>query len=464
MSNFGAFATGFMTTAAANIQKRKDDASEYYKEQLKRAQALGDTKLKERRERLDSIKIVANNLTQTGMPDDILKALANEGPEALEMAYKVYSEAASAGDEIDEGFWRSTYKFSEQAKGNDQTNTEFLENVYGNLQKAPKEPASPDGVKKSPFDRIVSSTFGWGHNAMDKAVERLDNTDIGGMSASDALGMENSPTVNRQSGVGTVTADLEEIAAREAEIKRKNKPPRDMPFSDVKGYQTVYEEAIKQGERDLNAEEGRVEGSPISPEERAAIEAEAAEQVFTMAGSDAPELAKRIPSLGKYYTDPEGEEAPAEVTEEYTPPKEIELPDGGVMEFVSSDGKYATYKNVDGKNVRIELEVIKQNMPQDDEEDTPTEVPQEAVQAPVDASSIPAADTTAFDIGAALEASNAEDLTKANIVIPSDAVLPSTFTAKGKQYTFRGMQALANQDMAIFSGPDGEELVIPIGE
>ena len=453
MSNFEAFATAFLQGTADKINKRKNDADEYYKEQLKRAQSIADTKLRERMETLESVKMVANNLTsQAGMPEDMVKALANEGPEALENAYKIYQSAAEAGVPLDENFWRDSIKFSGEVKSNDQSVGDFLNSVYGNFSSNIKEASDPN-TGKSPFDAFVSS--GMGYNAMDKARSRLDSTDIGGMSASNALAMENAPPNTKVLGDTGMTMDLAAIAESERAAKDARQGS-DLTLSNVTAFKTLYDSGVADAVTRARVANG---GEEITPEERMQIEQEVAEEIFTMAGGDAPELAKRIPSLGKYWTegeDPAG--APTEPAtgplegEPYVPPTSFVDPRTGArMSLVGVDpetGK-AQYRRPDGSIVKIRLEVLQEN---------------DVTEAEEEATGVPPMDNTEYDLGAAFEASPAVDLSQAGVTLPADAVIPEAFNAKGKTYKFNGIQTLNGQDVAIFYTEAGEELVIPIGE
>lgn len=198
MSGFEGFMTGFLNRTSEKIAERKDKASNYFDEQMERARTVGVDNLNQRREATNQTLAVARNLIdQAGMPEDIVRALANEGPEALNQAQQIYATAAQQGITVDASFWQNVYDFStEMTASTNQSLEEFLGQVNGlygtNLEATQQEGGDP-------FGAFIAS--GLGLNAMDRARSELDSTDIsGGYSAGDLLAMDSRPPNTRPLG------------------------------------------------------------------------------------------------------------------------------------------------------------------------------------------------------------------------------------------------------------------------
>lgn len=198
MSSFEGFMTGFLNRTSEKIAERKDKASTYFDEQMERARTVGVDNLNQRREATNQTLAVARNLIdQANMPEDIVRALANEGPEALNQAQQIYATAAQQGVTVDASFWQGVYDFStEMTASTNQSLEEFLGQVNG-LYGSNLEATQQEGG--DPFGAFIAS--GLGLNAMDRARSELDSTDIsGGYSAGDLLAMDSRPPTTRPLG------------------------------------------------------------------------------------------------------------------------------------------------------------------------------------------------------------------------------------------------------------------------
>jgi len=212
MSAFEAFLTGFMGKTAEKIDERKDKASTYFDQQMERARTVGVDALRQRREATDQTISVARSLRdQANMPEEIIRGLANEGPQALLEAQKIYAEAASRGVPTDEAFWEQAYQFStEITSSTDTTLEDFLRQTSGlygsNLDATIEEGGDP-------FGAFVAS--GLGLNAMSRARSELESTEVAeGFSAADLLAMEGRPLTTRPLGdTGYSGPDLGYVAA-----------------------------------------------------------------------------------------------------------------------------------------------------------------------------------------------------------------------------------------------------------
>ena len=215
MSGFESFLTGFLGRTTEVIAERKDKAEDYFDQSIERARTIGQDQLRQRTENQQAMLSVANNLiSQAGMPEDLVRQIANDGPAALEQAYQIYAANAEAGVTVDESFWRNSYDFYTEVAGDSDLSLEdFLGQVNGlygsNLAATTQEGGDP-------FGAFVAS--GLGLNAMERARGRLDEYDIGGYSASDLLAMEARPSSTRPLGdTGFRGPDLAAVTPRREE-------------------------------------------------------------------------------------------------------------------------------------------------------------------------------------------------------------------------------------------------------
>lgn len=201
------FVTGFANTFAVNTLAKKKEARDYYAQQLERANTRGVAALNERRDRLKKLTTITNTLMkQGGMPEDILRVVVNEGPDAVEQAYKIYTTAAENGTKLDGDFWNGVVDYSVQVKGDDEPLGDFLSKSVGLFDANLKADKSKGG---DPISAFMAAGLGW--NALDRAQGNLDSTEVAdGYSANDLLKMEQSPQYTSPYGDTGTTFDLTE--------------------------------------------------------------------------------------------------------------------------------------------------------------------------------------------------------------------------------------------------------------
>lgn len=310
MSAFEGFLQGFLGRTTEIIGERKDKAENYFDQSVERARTVGQEQLRQRMENQQAMLSVANNLIQSGMPEDIVRAIANDGPGALEQAYQIYAENAAAGTQVDENFWRGVYDFSsEMIQDSDMTLEDFLGQVNGlygsNLSATTQEGGDP-------FGAFVAS--GLGLNAMERAQERLGEYDIGGYSAADLNAMEARPSTTSPLGdTGFMGPDLTRATPRE---------PADVYNPDPEERLRIierFDEAVDAEAEDLYNDyqiNGATDGQPLDKtlgdfrQEAAANIANTYAATFASSGIDFaavfPELAVYLPE--GFYED--GEQPP----------------------------------------------------------------------------------------------------------------------------------------------------------
>jgi len=462
MSAFEAFIGSFAKDTATNINNRKDKAENYYDQQMERARTVGAENLAKRRERLRGLTSISNNLMNTAnMPEDVLRAVANEGPEALNKAYEIYDMAAKAGKEVDESFWRDVYKFTKEVKPSDQPLSEFLGQVAGLM------PANLKATEKTggdPFSAFVSS--GMGYNAMDEAADRLETTEVAdGYSARELINMEGEES-GRPLGDTGFGLDLEATYARIG-----TKEPKGDVMSDTTIMQ--WEKAFKE-EVDARKIKARLAGAgtadkpgedvPLTPEQEAAIEAEVAQEmigttnnpedlitrsaVFKKALGTLEEVA---PEEGEITTTPLD---PVEHTSSY--PQTFKTPKGLDATFVKEDGDSVIY-NINGVDRRIKKAQL------DEFTGTTGEVaPPEAVKADTEqllADTDPVATRLKFGIESQFAGKGAPE----DFKIMQGETPPLSFTVTGTlgipiKFTYVGEQ----DGSVLYVDEDGAEFLVPV--
>lgn len=334
MSAFEAFATAFLNKTADQIDTRKQEGRDYFNKQMERAQTVGRGALQARRANLSQLTRTTNTLmTQANMPDEVVRALVNEGPEALAEAQKIYDTAASQGQTLDEEFWRGIVKFSGEVKPGNQSLSEFLSQSVG-LFDSNLQATAPRGG--DPFSAFVSA--GLGYNAMDVARQKLDSEAVeGGYSASDLLAMESGPAMESPLGSLGTTIDQTQAALKLA-------PPANEATAAQKiAVDKAFTEKVTADRQQFGFQNGR----EPTEEEFTQIKQKAAQDIIDLAG---PDLAGQVPSLREFLgitstpLPPQGEEAPAPAV---APPSD--LPQSGEVYQIDGEEAIATGEvDIDG--------------------------------------------------------------------------------------------------------------------
>lgn len=447
MSGFEAFATAFMQDTAANINRRKDKADDYFDKQLERASTVGAEAVRARKAKLESFKGLAHDLqTNADMPEDVLRAIANDGPAALEQAYKLYEVASEKGVPLGESFWRDTYKFAKDTKPSGQPLDEFLGEVIG-LMPDNIEAAKQEGG--SPFDAFVAS--GMGYNAMERAQKKLASTDIGGgITASQALAMENMPESTRPLGGGRASPNLPAFydSVKEAETTTP------LSATEIKTYTEMYDTEVER----LAREEAAANGGDLDAA-RETVKEQAAANILRAAGSDEAQLLERAPAFIP-YADLANEPGDEEVPTDYVPPATFNDPvTGEKLTFSRQEGVASFYKREDGSEVKMKTSDVRDNVA----EQAPQGVapPEEIITSPIGGEPAPTTQqeqSTPTDIGKLVEEAFSGNVSPDNFFLKAGEAPPESFSASGRQFTL----SHDNEEEAVYMDQDGNEITIPI--
>jgi len=444
MSGFEAFATGFFDTMAEGVTKRKDAANDYFAKQIERAGTTGVKALQARRDTLRQITSVANNLkVQADMPEDVLRALVNDGPETLNQAYQIYADSVSNGVKVDEDFWRNIYKFSGDVKPDGEPLSAFLEKAVGlypsNLQSTKAEGGDP-------FSAFVASAFGY--NAMERANERLSEMEVAdGYSAADLNAMSETG-FNRPLGDVGVTVDLEEIAMREAaaraEAKAAASTNKPLSPSTVQSYIKLFDDSV-QKQKEAIMREGR----DFTPEDMEAARLNAAAELSATFGTD---QLQQIPGIAAYLPTGESGATSPEPVPQLAVPDAIEAGDS-VLSFTGEENPNGyVFMDEAGNSYTYSAEELglttSQEMP------IPDVTSDASQRLGADFDSIMAGESDLYvnpSFGDVPSLSPGEDP-------------PESFTTDGRLFNFVGVQDLQDRAYAVYEDETGKELYVLIQE
>ena len=220
MSSFGAgFAEGFFGVLGERMQKRSEDAEEYFQKQMEMARTVGMKNKKATSQIVSQNVTLAKQLQQMGVPKDLIMAVANQNPDDLTTLYEQVNTIRSKGGQIDETFFKDFIEVGGNFKAPDEDYATFFNRIYSPL--ASNIEADPEGFNRDRKGGIFATIMGY--NAMDLARERLEKTDVvGGMSAADLVQYGDGIVPNLgAAGEGTVTFNYGKVA----ELAGKDKLP-----------------------------------------------------------------------------------------------------------------------------------------------------------------------------------------------------------------------------------------------
>lgn len=466
MSNLDAFLTGFMNKTAEKIDERKAKAEDYYDQQMERARLFGEQGLKERRDRVQAATNLANNLrTNAGVPEHIIRAVANEGLDNLEQLQSVWENAASNGIELDSAYWEQAVPVAQSMRGNTgQPLGDFLKQaggLYVEKAKAGDKP-TPQG---SVWDSITGRNGGpnlWqratGRTAMDDARGRLDETEIsGGMSAGDLNRLEARGDDNRVDSNGGFGVDVGYVADMDRAAAAAAKGGKGLSISEISSITSNFQKAVDNevekatsqvaGEYPMNSTEYKAAVSRLRDE----AEAKVAKQFDELYGGKASSL----PFIAERLSTSSSEEAPVEETSDA--PASEQAPAGGASNFarqilhpthgemtlvgIDQASGAPVYRNAAGKTVKGRTGASS----------APTA--QEPVMAPEQQAK--SGWVQALETITNPEGKTQEELDEAieNYAIPAGEEPPPTITLNGNVYNFKGTDQLG---LAVYV-LDGED-------
>lgn len=294
MNSAGAgFLAGFLGDQADKISTRKEDAREYFNEQLKLAQTRAAELRKANAEKLDTALTTANQLRAIGVPDRTIMAIANQNPADLATYYETIQDAKLRGVSFDApGAYDAMLQIDSDFNPGNENITSLLKKIYIPLSNNIK--ADPEGFKFDPKGTIWATMMGY--NAMENAMDRLESTEvIGGHSAADILRMDEA-ALSHPLGDSVVTVN----AGRMGEEIKKAKDEGDLTTYEYKAVTDLFNSYVDE-ERMKMADDP--EFAKLSPREQMEIAKPiAAERMREVPNAD------RVPAISQYWdAEPTGE-------------------------------------------------------------------------------------------------------------------------------------------------------------
>ena len=189
------FATGFFNKLSTDIDKRSEDARNYFNEQVKMARTVGVERRNRVRATVDESVNIAKRLQDMGVPKDIIMFQANMDPASLG---DFYSQAEKLSLEskvpMDEAAYRAVYKLSGTFKAPNEDFNAFFSRMYEPIVSAATN--DPEGFKQDPEGSIFAAAFGF--NAMERADKRLAKIEVApGLTAQQAIEYGDKPAPTR---------------------------------------------------------------------------------------------------------------------------------------------------------------------------------------------------------------------------------------------------------------------------
>lgn len=189
MSGAQGFLKGFFNATASSIKEKKDQADDYFNQQMELAHKVGMQNHAKRQELMRGGVMTAERLLSVGVPKNIVMSVANQNPDDLENLYKEVTTMQRQGVQFTPEVWDSIVEVKGEVDPN-MSMQEFFSQVYGPLQANMR--ADPESFRLDPKGSVWATMMG--ANAMDRARSRLDTTEVvDGLSASDVLRTDLSP-------------------------------------------------------------------------------------------------------------------------------------------------------------------------------------------------------------------------------------------------------------------------------
>jgi hypothetical protein len=347
MSAATSFLTGFLKTTGGNIRERKDEAKDYFDKRMEQAHQAALEYKGRNKSKLDSSLQVGKQLMATGVPQDVVMAIANQNPDDLSTFFDTVQELKVKGVPFTPQAYRDLAGLDAEFNAGGENLTGLLTKIYTPLVNNVK--ADPQGWDFDPKGTMWATMMG--HNAMERAHERLSTTEVlPGVSAAEVLADDGNPNFNPLNGPTPVINA--EMIGNETRAARERLEGTDVPsiterthiitqFNDMVG---IEKNRIAQANPDALTD-------PTTDEQARKVAAARVLQSYPEA-SGIPEISRWLtgaapPETGGETVDaPEGPTAPATapVAPQATPVAPTaakppsELPDGSTLAKEFPDG------------------------------------------------------------------------------------------------------------------------------
>ena len=242
MSNMDAFLTGLFGSVANAQEKRIEEADKYYNDQMERARTFANEGMKARRARVEQANNLALNLRDNAnVPEEVIRAAANNGLDNLVELEKTWQTAAAQGVNLDAEYWRRAVPSAMEMKDSGESLSTYLERAGGLYLD------NTGGSASAPRTRSFGNTVLL-RDANQRAASRLDETEVAfGMTAGELNRLEAQGNDVRQDGGGfginhSYTSERE---AQAAEAARRSRGDNGVSLSNALTAQNNFNKAVE---------------------------------------------------------------------------------------------------------------------------------------------------------------------------------------------------------------------------
>lgn len=237
------FGIGFANTLSDNIQKRKSDADDYYNKQLEIAQTYGVKNRVANNAKMQESVSLAKQLVAKGVPQNVVMAIANQNPEDLSGFASTVQKLQMEGVDTTPEFFEGLVEIHGELDTGGRTLEQLFKDIYGPISNNAK--ANPEAFKEDPKGSLLATIMGY--NAQEKAVQRLEDTEVmDGYTAGELLRAENAG-VSKPLGDTTVTINDKLIGDTIRSSKGKERDVRLEMALNKEFQERIEEERIRIG-------------------------------------------------------------------------------------------------------------------------------------------------------------------------------------------------------------------------
>lgn len=214
MSALEGFITGFAGKLAEDVTKRKEEARDYFNQQVEYARTTGLENRRRVQQTVDANLSIAQQLEQVGVPRELIMAQVNQNPNGLADFYKAVEDLRQSSSEpITPEGWKGMFDVGGSFIAPNEDLATFIRRSLDPIQQAVNTP----GFKEDPKGTLMSRLLGFG--AMDAARARLDETVIAdGLTAGELIRYGDNVVPQRVGGEAVVTLNYDNVPRKDERL------------------------------------------------------------------------------------------------------------------------------------------------------------------------------------------------------------------------------------------------------
>jgi hypothetical protein len=234
-------------------------------------------------------------------------SIANQNPDDLPDFLTMINQLQADGVRTDPDFFRSIAKAGGDFKAPDEDLGSFFKRIFEPVRNNAK--VDPEGFNRDSHGSIWATLMG--DNAMDRAHDRLDTTDVyDGYTAGDLIRGQYNTDTSKPYGDSTVTFDYGKLGDAKYDAAQARRGEKDLTVYDANALVKIFTDttATKWDEMKAAAVDAGGKESDISEDD---AKRAAAAEIY----QDYPMFADKISQIGtisKWYSPSEGEGSPTE--------------------------------------------------------------------------------------------------------------------------------------------------------